>query len=225
MLQSFFNDYNWMVIPAALTAIMVHEVCHGLTALILGDTTARDRGRLTFNPLRHIDVVGLLAILVLRFGWAKPVPVDMRFFKNPKRGMALVALAGPASNFALAGLSILCFGFTREAYVLRVVGLPYSEPVYALFHFFLVLTQISVGLGIFNLIPIPPLDGFKIAGSFMPDAWYYRIMHYERFGFIALIGLLYIPGALDWLGVARGAVTDALAWVFLAPSNWLMGWA
>ena len=216
MLQNFFSDYNWMVIPAALVAIMVHEVCHGLAALLLGDTTAKERGRLTFNPLRHIDVVGLLAIIVLRFGWAKPVPVDMRYFKNPKRDMALVALAG---------LAILCFGFTREAYVLRMVGLPYHEWVYALFHFFLILAQISVGLGIFNLLPIPPLDGFKIAGSVMPDPWYYRLLQYERYGFIVLIGLLYIPGALDWLGVARGAVIDALAWVFLAPSNWLMGWS
>jgi len=102
--------------------------------------------------------------------------------------------------------------------------LPYNELVYALFHFFYILTQISVGLGIFNLLPIPPLDGFKIAGSFMPDALYYRVLGYERFGFIVLIGMMYIPGALDWLGSVRGAVIDALAWVFLAPSNWLMGW-
>jgi Zn-dependent protease len=203
---------------------MVHEVCHGLAALLLGDSTAKEQRRLTFNPLRHIDVVGLLAIIVLRFGWAKPVPVDMRYFKNPKSGMALVALAGPASNFILAGLAILCFGFTREAYVLRMVGLPYNELVYAFFHFFFILTQVSVGLGIFNLLPIPPLDGFKIAGSFLPDHLYYRLLRYERFGFIVLIGLMYIPGALDWLITARGVVTDALAWVFLAPSNWLMGW-
>jgi Zn-dependent protease len=217
MFQTFFSNYNWMVIPAALAAIMAHEVCHGLAALLLGDPTAKEQKRLTFNPIRHIDIVGLVAIIVLRFGWAKPVPVDMRYFKNPKRDMALVALAGPASNFALAALSLFILGFMRN--------LPSSVELYvALYLFMQWLTVISVGLGIFNLIPVPPLDGFKIAGSFMPDSVYYRILRYERFGFIALIGLLYIPGSLDWLNVAREAVIDALAWVFLAPSSWIYGW-
>jgi Zn-dependent protease len=206
-----------MVVPAALAAIMVHEVCHGLAAFILGDATAKERGRLTFNPIKHIDVVGLLALIVLRFGWAKPVPVDMRYFKNPKRDMALVALAGPASNFALAGLSLFILGFMRV--------LPSGNELFvALYIFFILLAQVSVGLGIFNLIPIPPLDGFKIAGSVMPDRWYYRMLHYERFGFIVLIGLMYIPGSLNWLIAARETVINGLARVFLAPSNWLYGW-
>lgn len=201
-----------MAVPAALVAIMVHEVCHGFTAYLLGDPTARERKRLSFNPIRHIDPVGLLLLIVAGFGWAKPVPVDSRYFKRPKAGMALVALAGPLSNFALAFVSVA---------LIRVTLMFSGLAAEILFNFFTYMALRSAGLGIFNLFPIPPLDGSKILGAALPDRAYYTLMRVERYGFILLMGLLWL-GLLDVpLTFLLSGVMDAFYGVFgvVIPSS------
>ena len=170
------------LIPA-LVCITLHELSHGYTAYLLGDDTAKSRGRLTLNPIKHMDVMGLLMMLVFHVGWAKPVPVNMYKFKNPKRGMALTALAGPMSNLVIAVVFMFVSGLLYIPLYSSGVG-----------YFFLGMLQltayISVGLGLFNLIPIPPLDGSKVLFSLMSDEKYYKLMRYERYGSILMLILV-----------------------------------
>ena len=185
---SYLGDLLLQVIPALL-CIMVHEICHGAAAYALGDRTAATQGRLSLNPLHHIDWFGLLMLAVFHFGWAKPVNVDMRNFKNPKRDMAITALAGPASNFVLAALLLLLFGFLYGSLSDSGVG-----------SFFLRLMNtaayLSIALGLFNLIPFPPLDGSKVLFAFLPDKAYLRLMMWERYGMIVLIVLVLLMNRL-----------------------------
>ncbi|MCL2003312.1 MAG: site-2 protease family protein [Oscillospiraceae bacterium] len=171
-------------VAAVLICLIVHEICHGLAAYALGDPTAKRMGRFSFNPVRHIDPIGGLMLLLLGFGWAKPVMVDPRYFENPKRDMALTALAGPVSNFILAFLSMgLLANTARWALGAGLVGA-------ALFSFLRTLVFLNIGLGVFNLIPIPPLDGSKVLGAFLPDRMYWQLMRFERYGMFILLFLL-----------------------------------
>lgn len=165
----------------------IHELAHGWVAYKLGDNTAKREGRLTFNPIAHIDPIGMLMILVLGFGYAKPVPVNMRNFKNPKAGMALTALAGPASNIILAFISVFIYYAIPDAD---------SGILYYLSIFFLYSTIINLSLAAFNLLPIPPLDGSKVMAAILPDKAYYKYMQYERYAMIALFVLI-LTGVLD----------------------------
>lgn len=186
---------------AVLLCLTVHELCHGLTACALGDPTAKARHRLSLNPLRHIDWLGLAMMFVAGFGWAKAVPVDPRYFRRPKQGMALTALAGPASNFLFAFSAILL----SEAIYLYA---PYNTVWNMLFDFCLyTLAPLSIGLGLFNLLPIPPLDGAKALGIFLPDRTYFSLMRYERYGMLALL-------LLSWLGFTGGFISGAILHVF-----------
>lgn len=186
-------------LAAVLLCLTVHETCHGLAAYALGDPTAKSRHRLSLNPLHHIDWFGLAAMLLLGFGWAKPVPVDMRYFKNPKHGMALTALAGPVSNLLLAPVLMLGARAILE-------WSPDSAAWGWTYAFLLLAAQLSVGLGVFNLIPISPLDGSKVLFAVLPDEQYDRLMRYERYGLFVLYALIFL-GALDgFLGTAVGAV-------------------
>ena len=190
-------------LAAVLLCLTVHETCHGLTAYALGDPTAKLQHRLSLNPLHHIDWLGLAAMLLLGFGWAKPVPVDMRYFKNPKRGMALTALAGPVSNLLLAMLLML---------LARVILLhsPDAAAWGWAYAFLMITARLSVGLGVFNLIPISPLDGSKVLFSALPDEKYETLMRYERYGALILYALIFF-GVLDgFLSRAVGAVYQAL---------------
>ena len=191
-LQSIWNGFDFTYILSilqglfpALVCITLHELSHGFVAYKLGDNTAKDRGRLTLNPLKHLDVMGLLMLLVFHVGWAKPVPVNMYNFKNPKRGMALTALAGPVSNFLITLVFMFLFGF---AYT--IVLAHYSEPGYYLLQMLQLTAYISLGLGMFNLIPIPPLDGSKVLLSVISDSSYQKLMRYERYGMILMILLV-----------------------------------
>lgn len=168
-----------------LLAISFHELSHGFAAYKLGDPTAKYDGRLSLNPLRHIDPFGALCMFFFGFGWAKPVMVNPNYFKNLKRDTMLVSLAGPLSNFFLAYIGM--FGLL---YLCQLFPNAYIE------YFFIMFIFCNIGLGVFNLIPIPPLDGSKIFLSLLPKKIYYEIMRYERFGFIVLIAALYL-GVLD----------------------------
>ncbi len=189
---------------AVLLCLTVHETCHGLAAYALGDPTAKREHRLSLNPLHHIDWMGLAAMLLLGFGWAKPVPVDMRYFKHPKRGMALTALAGPASNMVFAFLALL-----------GVRAVLYHAPDKAVwgwvYVFLITLAQMNVGLGVFNLLPISPLDGSKVLFALLPDTAYLRLMRVERYGMLVLYALIFF-GVLDgFLGKAVSAVFSVMA--------------
>ena len=162
----------------------VHELSHAFVAYKLGDRTAKNEGRLTFNPIKHIDPIGMIMILLFGIGYAKPVPVNMRNFENPKQGMALVALAGPASNLIMAWIS--CFLMYAVG---RYSGT--STVIHYLTVFFLFSTYINISLGVFNLLPIPPLDGSKILAAVLPNKVYYKYMMYERYVMIALMILLF----------------------------------
>lgn len=175
-----------ILVAAALLSITVHETCHGLVAYWLGDPTAKRAGRLTLNPIKHIDLMGLVMMVVVKFGWAKPVPVDMRYFRHPKRGMALTALAGPVSNVILAFLalvlrSILYFFLWKNGETALLSGL---------ITFCIYVAVISTGLAVFNLIPVPPLDGSKILFALLPERLYWKLMQYERYGMMVLVILL-----------------------------------
>lgn len=184
---------------AVLLCLTVHESCHGLAALALGDPTAKRARRLSLNPLRHIDWFGLLMMVVAGFGWAKPVPVDPRYFRRPKQGMALTALAGPVSNFLLA-LVLLFAGRLLFENAL------YSPVNQWILDFLLSAAVLSLGLGLFNLIPIPPLDGSKILFSLLPDRAYNAMLRYERYGMIALWALVLLGVGDRWMGAAIGWV-------------------
>ena len=180
-----------MIVAASLLCITFHETCHGLVAYWLGDPTAKNQGRLTLNPIKHIDLMGLIMMAVCHFGWAKPVPVDMRNFKNPKTGMALTALAGPVSNVLLAYLAMLCYSL---CYYFSAVHESDAARYLLLFSYYVVL--ISAGLAVFNIFPIPPLDGSKVLFALLPDEWYAKLMRYERYG-MALLAVLLLTNVLD----------------------------
>jgi len=188
--KDYFASLDYTVlytIFSALIAVTFHEVAHGYAAMKLGDPTARAKGRLSLNPLHHIDILGLLMMVFFRFGWAKPVPVDMRYFKHPKSGMAITALSGPLSNFVMAFLGLLLRAAAVLLYVRTGKGLFLTD-------FFLTFAALNLGLGLFNLIPIPPLDGSKVLFGFLPDRAYLFVLRYERWCGILLVLLLLYKG-------------------------------
>ena len=188
---------------AALLCICVHESAHGLAALWLGDPTAKQQGRISLNPLRHVDLVGLVMLAVAHVGWAKPVRIDPRHFKKPRAGMALTALAGPVSNFLLAFITGFIAALGYFGYRLH----PDSKALYYLFDFFYYATIISCGLGVFNLIPISPLDGSKVLYAFLPERAYFTLMRYERYGMFLLIALVMLGAFNGFLSTAVEAVS------------------
>lgn len=188
-MEHFFAKISIMLVPALL-AVTLHEVAHGYVADRFGDPTARLLGRLTLNPLKHLDPIGTLALIVFKFGWARPVPVNYRNLHNPKRDMIWVALAGPATNICLASLSALLMRFlmklqssTNYSEFSNVI-----EPLSLMAAFSL---YINVILGIFNLIPIPPLDGGRILSAILPDNFNGFFSQLEYFGFIIILFVIF----------------------------------
>lgn len=174
------------------TAITVHEYAHGYVAYKLGDPTAKYAGRLSLNPMSHLDPIGALCMVLCGFGWAKPVPVNPMYFKDRKRDSALVSLAGPLSNIALALVTaVLAAVYFSFVYI----KFPANFAAEFGFELLLQLAQLNIGFAVFNLIPFPPLDGSKILGAFLSNENYYKFMRYEHFGFPILI-LMSITGLL-----------------------------
>jgi len=176
--------------PALLVALVCHEVAHGYVAYLLGDPTAKSEGRLTLNPFKHLDPLGTLAFFFVSFGWAKPVPVNPRYFKNPRQGMLLTAIAGPGTNFILA--AAFAMGIHIMTSIEFMPGTMTAKIIIPLYHISQAGVFVNLILGVFNLIPIPPLDGSNVLAYFLPPQMAFKFMSLSRYGFVILIGLIIV---------------------------------
>ena len=206
-----------LAFPARILAISAHEFAHAWMANRCGDPTARMMGRMTLNPVKHLDLLGTVMMLLLGFGWAKPVPVNMWKFKNPKKGMAITAAAGPIANLLIALVFLFLYGF-----LFALLHRP-GRSLNWLLEMLYITAYLSIALAIFNIIPIPPLDGSKVLFSCISDRAYTKLMYYERYGMIILLVLVLLLSrtSLDPLSRAAYWVMDKL---FFA-ANWGFGLA
>jgi Zn-dependent protease len=198
---SVLTDILFSIVPA-LICITLHELSHGVVAYWLGDNTAKRAGRLTLNPIHHIDWWGLVMMVLFKFGWAKPVPVNMNNFKNPKKGMAITALAGPVSNLIIAVVFLFLYGLIYRP--LYENGGALAD---AVLEMVITTAYLSIALAVFNFIPISPLDGSKVLFSFLSDDKYEKLMRYERYGMILLV-VLVASGAFS------GVLSTVTGWVY-----------
>lgn len=191
-------DYLY-IIPAALIAIILHELAHGLVSSWLGDPTPRETGRLTLNPLKHLDPIGALCLVFFHFGWAKPVVINPSYYKNKKIGMTLVALAGPIMNFIITIISFIIIGITFAIQYNNNLG--YNVVFEIIYNFFSYLAILNIGLGVFNLIPIPPLDGSKAIGVILPKGAYEEYMGYQKYGTFFMMGIMLVIYILSFFNI------------------------
>ncbi|MBQ9978551.1 MAG: site-2 protease family protein [Clostridia bacterium] len=184
-------------LPVALISLSVHESAHGYVANKLGDPTAKNLGRITLNPMKHFDLLGFVSMLLFRVGWANPVPINARNFKNPRRDMAISAAAGPISNLCLAFIFAILLKLLNIAYGFITFT---NETAFLVMYFLEIMLLsgviLNLNLMIFNLIPIPPFDGSRILYVFLPTDLYFKVMRYEKYIMLAFI-LLFATGALD----------------------------
>jgi Zn-dependent protease len=191
-----------ILIPVLLVSMMLHELAHGFVAYRLGDPTAKLHGRLSFNPLKHLDPLGTAMFVITylfagyMFGWAKPVPVSPYYFKNRQRGMAIVGIVGPVTNFILAIIFVLILNFTTPK-----VGSIAFQALALLF-------QVNIVLGLFNLIPIPPLDGSRVVGAFMPRNMYEKWVQVDRYGMVIILVFVIV-----FWGRFSYVIADVINWL------------
>lgn len=213
---NILNDWDFtyllgivMGIVPSLLCITLHELSHGFAAYLLGDDTAKRAGRLSLNPLRHLDFMGLLMMLTFRVGWAKPVPVNMYRFKKPRQGMAITALAGPVSNIIICLIFLLLYG----ALYIPLSGSGLGRYIRDMIE---LTAYMSLGLAVFNLLPVPPLDGSKVLFSFIGDRRYSVLMRYERYGGLAL----FLLAATGVLGKPLSLVISYVYSLFIPVAQW-----
>ena len=201
-------------LPCILIALSGHELAHGWMAYRLGDPTARNLGRLTLNPLKHLDPMGTLSMVLFGFGWARPVPVNPRYFKNNRRDFALTALAGPMANFIMGFIGLLLAHIVALLFETMTpktnFGYGVWQAVFSMAHAFCI---INLSLGVFNLIPVPPLDGSRIFLVWLPPKYYFGVMKYERYIQLGLMILLLFGFVSVPLNVAVNGVYAAMNWI------------
>lgn len=196
LLNLLLNDPLTFVLLAVplMYSVVLHELAHGWVAWRMGDPTAKWQGRLSLNPLRHLDPVGTIMLFLFGFGWARPVPVNFQYIRDTKKGLILVSSAGIIVNMILAFLAFLAFRLLSPA------------PGTAAATFLYYLAQINIILAAFNLIPIPPLDGSKILMGFLPERWQYSLARIEPYGFFLIIGLLFLGVLTPLISFFRGII-------------------
>ena len=205
--NSFLREMIYLI-PAVAIALSFHEFAHAFVSYKLGDYTQKERGRLTLNPLKHLDPIGTLCLLFFQFGWAKPVEVDPYYYRNKKEGMIWTALAGPLMNMLIGFICVfLCYLMIRFNFYSNYSGAVADY----LFQLSYMTALINIGLGIFNLIPLPPLDGCKILMGVLSEETYFNLMRYEMYLSFALI-LVLVSGVLDGpLFYARSAIVNCFS--------------
>ena len=196
-----------IMIPIVLIALTFHEFCHGLVSSKLGDPTPRLTGRLTLNPLAHLDPIGTLLMIFTGFGWAKPVQINPGYYKKPKWGMALTALSGPISNFVLAFAAMLVYT------IIHIINLKtgvFAGAMYQISYFVLLFAQVNLCFMVFNLIPIPPLDGSRVLGLFLSTSAYFKLQRFERYSMILIIVLSFLNVFSVVIGTGVNFVLDGI---------------
>lgn len=213
-------DFPQLILTAmaALVALTIHEFAHGYVAYKLGDDTAKSLGRLSLNPIKHLDPFGAICMILFHFGWANPVPINPTNFKNPRKGFAITAIAGPATNlivgFFTAFLYLLFYSIFRETGNAFIDNFEINVLLFLLYFF-----SINIGLGVFNLIPVPPFDGSRILYVALPKKWYFKVMKYERqiyWGVIAwlLLGKYVYAALISMPFIASNSVLSTLVKIF-----------
>ena len=215
-----------MWLPIIMLSLSFHEASHAFIAYKLGDPTARNFGRVTLNPVKHLDPIGFIAMLTIGFGWAKPCPVNTRNFRNPRKGFALSSLAGPVSNMILAlGFAVLMAIFYLIYLIVAIVRGLAEPPVFVDYiqMFLYYGIYLNVSLAIFNFLPVPPLDGSRILGLILPDKVYYAFLKYERYIGIGFAVLVIMLGQfnISIIDFVVSPVTNLFCSIATLPINWI----
>jgi len=192
----------------AFTVLPIHEWAHGYAAYRMGDNTAKDMGRLSINPIKHLNPIGFALLVLTGIGWAKPVPINPNNFRNPKKGFAVSALAGPISNLIMAFIGMILFKVA--VYILRLNYIYHTLLGQTIIKILSIIVVVNISLAVFNLLPIPPLDGSRLATYFLPEKIYFQIMRYER-AIMMILMIALFSGTLD---VPLGYINDGVIWIF-----------
>lgn len=189
-----------MMTPILILVLPVHEFAHGWVAYKMGDPTAKYAGRLTLNPFKHLDLLGVVMMYAVGFGWAKPVPVNPTYFKNRRKGMLLVSLAGPLSNLILGFICMLICGLIQKLVSIKVIVIAsenMANIMESLIMFLLTLVLVNINIAVFNLLPVPPLDGSRLLSVLIPEESYYRFARYEQYIGLAFLALvIFVPNSI-----------------------------